>query len=77
MEFFQTAVLVLIEFENHILIVFVLIEIYRHDRKHDSIWLKYALILKTFYPIYSFSIKFFQQGCYFSKYNLLSQQIKR
>ena len=33
LEFFQTVILVLIEFKNDILIVFVLIEIYRHDRK--------------------------------------------
>ena len=63
MELFQTVVLVLMEFETCILIVFVLIEINRHDKQHDSIWLKYALILKTFYPIQSFLNKFFQQGC--------------
>ena len=36
-EFFQTVVLVLMEFENYILILFVLIEVYPRDRKHDSI----------------------------------------
>ena len=37
LEFFRALVLVLMEFENYILIVFVLIEICPHDRKHDSI----------------------------------------
>ena len=51
LKFFQTVVLVLMKFKNYILIVFVLIVIYRHDRKHDSIWLKCDLILKIFYRI--------------------------
>ena len=37
LEFVQTVVLVLMEFENRIFIVFVLLEVDRHDRKHDFI----------------------------------------
>ena len=42
--------------------LFVLIEIDRHDRKRDSIQLKYALISKTFFSILSFSIIFFHES---------------